>query len=187
MGPVDDYRMRNPFGAHRGDCLVFAHACLGGVAWSAWVGRGADAVVGGRDDRRSVDDVAGRVAVGWPGRGAAVDVACDRKYGKPGRERGGGRADGDRSCDCCVAVVRADRVIRTADATSPPRRISRHATASRAPGPGMSGSCPHGDLRGIAWTVGEHSARGGCAEAGLAMGAGESRCRWVAAEWQGNR
>jgi hypothetical protein len=38
-----------------------------GAAWSAWVGRGPDPVVGGRDDRGRVDHAAGRLACGGSG------------------------------------------------------------------------------------------------------------------------
>ena len=59
-----------------------------------WVG-GADAVVGGRDDRGRVDHAAGRLAVGRAWRGAAVGAAGGGQRGEPGRQRRGGRADGD--------------------------------------------------------------------------------------------
>jgi hypothetical protein len=48
--------------------MLAAHARACRAARAAWVGCGAYAVVGGRDDRGGVDDAPGGVAVRWQGR-----------------------------------------------------------------------------------------------------------------------
>src|SRR5712691_3572330 len=72
VDPADHYRMRRHAGADCRDCFLPAYASAGGVARAAGVGRRADAAVGGRDDRRGVDHVAGRVQVRQARRDAAV-------------------------------------------------------------------------------------------------------------------
>jgi hypothetical protein len=59
VNPVDDDGVRRAAGADRGHGVVPAYAPAGGVAWSAGLGGGADAVLGGRDDRGGFDHVAG--------------------------------------------------------------------------------------------------------------------------------
>lgn len=73
-----------------------------------------------------VDHVAGRVAVRQAWRIAAVGLAGDRESGESGRERFGCGADGYGACDRGMAVIRADRRVRTADAPDPPRRRAGH-------------------------------------------------------------
>src|SRR5580698_5692850 len=63
---------------------------------AARVGGGAEAAVGGRDDRRALDDSAGRLAVGWPWRDLAVGAAGVGQRGERGRQCRGRRADCDR-------------------------------------------------------------------------------------------
>ena len=67
--------MRGAAGADRGNGVLPAHAHAGGVARSAGLGGGADAIVGGRDDRGRVDHPAGRLALWWAWRGLAVGAA----------------------------------------------------------------------------------------------------------------
>jgi hypothetical protein len=54
-------------GGDRGHSLLPAHASTGRRSWAAGVGGGADATIGGRDDRGSLNSFAGRLAVGRPG------------------------------------------------------------------------------------------------------------------------
>jgi hypothetical protein len=60
--PVDDDRVRGTARLDRGNGLLPAHAPVGGTARPAGLGGGADAAVGGRDDRGGVDHAAGRLA-----------------------------------------------------------------------------------------------------------------------------
>lgn len=53
---------------------------------------------------------AGGLPVRWPGRNAAVGTAGREQRGEHGRDRRGGRADGDGPSDRGVAIVRADRL-----------------------------------------------------------------------------
>ena len=65
----------------------------------------------------------------------AVGAAGCRERGEPGGERRGCRADGDGPGDRCVAVIRADRLVRAADASGSPRRGDGCAgAASGSPG-----------------------------------------------------
>jgi hypothetical protein len=64
-GPLDqgdNDRMRGPARPDRGHGLLLAYASARGTARPAGLGGCADAAVGGRDDRRGVDDAAGRLA-----------------------------------------------------------------------------------------------------------------------------
>jgi hypothetical protein len=111
VDPADHDRLRGTAGGDRRDGVVSAYAFTGRAARSAGLGRGADTAVSGRNDRRGVDDAAGRVAVRAAWRVPPVGAAGCRQCGEPGRERGGRGADGDGPGDLGVAVVRADRVI----------------------------------------------------------------------------
>ena len=62
----------------------------GGVARAAGVGGGADAAVGGRDDRGGIDDAASRLMRRAAWREAALGASCRRQRGEPGRQRRGG-------------------------------------------------------------------------------------------------
>jgi hypothetical protein len=55
-----------------------AHAYAGCAAWPGGLGRCADTVVGGRDDRGRVNDPAHGYEIWQPGRSAAVDSAGHR-------------------------------------------------------------------------------------------------------------
>jgi hypothetical protein len=133
------HRMCGAAGGDRGNSFLPAYASAGRRAWAAGVGGGADAAVGGRDDRGGLDLLASRLALRRAGRVAAVGVAGDRERGEPGGERGGGRACGYWAGDRRVALVRADRLIRAAHAPDPQRRGQHpHEQASR-PAPQRGG------------------------------------------------
>jgi hypothetical protein len=70
-----DDRLRRDAGCHRRDRLVLAHAPAGGVARAAGLGGDADASIGGRDDYRGINDLAGRLAQRQPRRFPPVDPA----------------------------------------------------------------------------------------------------------------
>jgi hypothetical protein len=120
VDPADDRGLRRDAGADRRDGLVSAHALAGGAARAAGVGCRTDAYVGGRDDRRGVDDTASRLAQRPTGRIAAVGVAGGWQYSKPCCKRRSRTADHDGPGDRRVAVVLTDRRIRAADAPGPP-------------------------------------------------------------------
>src|SRR5208282_3246163 len=77
----------------------------------AGLGGGADATVGGRNDRCCVDDPAGRVPVRWSRRVPSLEFIGGGQRGEPGRQCGCRGADDDRPGDSGVAIVRADRVL----------------------------------------------------------------------------
>jgi hypothetical protein len=83
----------------------------------------AYSVLGGRDDRGCLHDSAGRLALWWPRRVPAVVAACCGQRGESCRQRGGRRADSDRTGDRSLALVRTDWVLRAADA---PGAMQRH-------------------------------------------------------------
>jgi site-specific DNA recombinase len=109
VDPVDHDWVRGAAGADCGDRLLPSHASAGGIARSAGLGGGVDAVLGGRDDRGRFDHAACRLALWQPGRDSAVNAAGGREHGEPGGECGGCAADGDGPGDRGVAVVRFDR------------------------------------------------------------------------------
>ena len=82
---VDDDGVRGVTGLDRGDGFLPAHAHAGGVARAAGLGRGADPVLDGRDDRGSVHHVAGRLAFWQSWRGAALGTLGGRQRGEPCR------------------------------------------------------------------------------------------------------
>ena len=102
----------------------------GALPREAWAGGRTDSAVGGRDGRGGVDDAADGLAVRRPERAPAVGAAGSRQRGEPGCERRSRRADGDGPGDRGVAVVRADRLVRAADAPGPPRRRQRRPEGS---------------------------------------------------------
>ncbi len=125
VDPADHDQLCRAVGGDRRDCLLSAHASAGGAARSAWVNGGADAVVGGRDDRCGLDHAAGGVAVGRQGRVPAVGAAGGGQRSEPGGQCRRRAADGYRPGDRRVAVVRPDCVLRAAHAPSTPRCGSR--------------------------------------------------------------
>jgi site-specific DNA recombinase len=113
-------RMRRDTRANRRNCLLPAYAPAGRDARPAGLGGHTNAVVGGRDDCCGVHHAAGGVAVRQSGRIVTVGAAGDRERGEPRGQRRRCRADNSGSSDRRVAVVRADRRLRVADAADPP-------------------------------------------------------------------
>lgn len=161
--------------------------------WGTSPGGGADAPVGGWDDRGGVNDIAGRFACGGTGRGTALGTAGRRQRGEPGRQRGGSAADGRGTGDRGLAVICPYRRLRTADAPGPPRRgRPRSATTRAKPAPRSStpesgggagaaaaASCLRSSPRGRAgWWY--HGA--GSSAAGVAVGTGQSGRGWLASQ-----
>src|SRR5436190_809625 len=124
-GSVDkayDDRLRGDTGADRRHGLIPSYAPAGRAAWAAGLGGGAHATVGGRDDRRGIHDVAGRLPQRRPWRVAAVGIAGGGQRGQPGRQRRSRRADSNGPHHRGLAVLLADRRLRAAHAAGPPRR-----------------------------------------------------------------
>jgi Protein of unknown function (DUF2637) len=130
---------------------------------------------------------------GERGGGPAVGAAGSGQRGEPSRQRRCSRADGDGAGDRRVAVVRADRRLRAADAPSPPkRRGQRQGPARKAQAADLrSGGSRQGRPASVAPVFWAGCARRGVwrsgwcgpglAATGVAMGAGPprrmARCR----------